>query len=360
MILADMLKTRSMWLGVEGPEGDVVLSSRIRLARNLKNHTFPPQAKDLELTKVVEAVLAATPKVSTFEGARIHHTKELAALDKKFLLERHLISHELASRNSPSCVLLGPGESLSLMVNEEDHIRLQLLRCGLDLYRIWKEANRIDDDLSAQLDFAFSQEWGYLTSCPTNTGTGLRASCLVHLPGLVLSDEINKVLGGLSRIGIAARGLYGEGTKVMGELFQISNAFTMGSSEAEIVDSVERLVRQVLAYEREARTNLLKGGKARLNEDRIFRAYGTLSQARAIHFEETLFLLSKIRMGVCMGLDLPVDRETLTELMVLTQPAHVQMIKGTDLSPAKRDEARAEMIRKALAKAAGRKTVTKD
>ncbi len=353
MQLQEMTKNKTVWLSGEGSQSEVVLSSRIRLARNLAGKPFPGRANRTVQQTVLNQVATAIKKTNSFSQTTILNLSASGGLDKidrQFLMERHLISHEHAQSNFERGLAIGSGEKISIMINEEDHLRLQALESGFALNQAWESLNSLDDELAKYLLFAFSSQWGFLTACPTNTGTGLRASCLMHLPALVYNEEIEHVLQNLSKIGMVARGFYGEGTKIMGDFFQISNATTLGQNETEIIDNLERVVKQIINYEKKERTELFNQSDytKTKTEDAIYRAYGTLLHVRTITYEETINLLSKIRLGIYLELNLPVDIGTVNELLLLTQPAHLQEIAGKELSPTQRDILRAEFIRQKL------------
>jgi len=347
MQLENMLKQKIGWLETKETSPDIAISSRIRVARNLKGVPFPQKASKEEQKESFEKVKAACEEIAYFKGSPILNLQDFDRVDREFLLERHLISHEHSRGDGVRGLVIGDKELISLMINEEDHIRLQGMQPGLELQQAWDILGRIDEEMDKRLDYAFSPDIGYLTACPTNTGTGMRASVLMHLPALVMSEEINKVLQALSKIGMVARGLYGEGTKVMGDLFQISNQVTLGPTEEGLIDNLERVVKQVIDYEIKSRNTMFKENKAKIM-DVIFRAYGLLVNARQVSFAETMELLSKVRLGIYFHLELDIKLETLNELMVLTQPAHLQESVGRELAPARRDFIRAQMIREKL------------
>jgi len=347
MQLQNMLKQKIGWLESRGNSAEIAISSRIRVARNLRKIPFPQKASRQEQKESFEKIKAVVEEIAYFKGAAILDLQQFDRVDRQFLMERHLISYEHSRGNGVRGLVIGDKELLSLMINEEDHVRLQGMQPGLQLEQVWDILRRIDEEMHKRLDYAFSSEVGYLTACPTNTGTGMRASVLMHLPALVMNEEINKVLQALNKIGMVARGLYGEGTKVMGDLFQISNQVTLGPNEEGIIDNLERIVKQVIDYEIKGRNVLFKENKGKVM-DGIYRAYGVLVNARQVSFAETMEFLSKVRLGVYFNLELNTELDTLNELMILTQPAHVQESVGKELSPSRRDFIRAEMIREKL------------
>ncbi len=344
MKLDDLLRQTGEWLKGVGPNSEIVMSSRIRLARNLAKYPFPHWADKKQLEGVLSDFEKAYKVVEYFKGALYLMMGDLSAVDKQFLIERHLISREHILHPEYKSVLISDREIISIMVNEEDHLRIQVLQSGFNIRDTWQLANKIDEELDRCLDYAYSVELGYLTCCPTNAGTGLRASCMVHLPSLVMTKQINRVLHAITKLGLTARGLYGEGTEAYGNFFQISNQVTLGHTEDEIVDNLERIMRQVIEQEITARKSLLTNQRALL-EDRISRAYGILKSAHIITSNETINLLSDVRLGVDLEIIKEIDRNMLNELFIQIQPAHLQKLQGKQLSASERDFKRAEFIR---------------
>ena len=340
----------SPWLGGEGPHADLVVSTRVRLARNLAGIPFSHRAREEQLRGVLASVASAVAGAPSFEQGVMLRMNDLTALDRQLLVERHLVSHELADGARPRGILIGPEERLSLMVNEEDHLRLQTMTSGFQLADAWGVADKADDELSQALDFAFSEEIGYLTACPTNTGTGMRASVLIHLPALVLLKEIDRVLKSVMQVGLNVRGLYGEHSDVMGNLFQVSNQTTLGHGERESIESLDRVARQVMEHESRARERLVRDARVQI-EDKVWRAYGLLRHCRAIAAQEVINLCSAVRLGVSMGLPGLPPLRVVNELLVLTQPAHLQHAFGGELSPGERNVYRAQLVRERLAAA---------
>lgn len=336
------------WLGGTGPDSDIVMSSRARLARNLRGHKFLVQADEAERTDVESEVRAALEGVPFAEEMVYLDLEKASRLDGELLVERHLISRELARSEGPRGACYSPSESISIMVCEEDHLRLQVLRSGMELEAAWEEADRIDDLISERLDYAFSSRYGYLTSCPTNVGTGLRASVMLHLPALVYTKHIEKVFHAGNKMNLAVRGLYGEGAQPLGDFFQISNQGALSVSERDVLERLGRVVPQFIHYERKVRDALLGSDRAAL-EDKVWRALGILKSARTISSEETLEHLSAVRLGVNLSL-LPTDvnMDTVNELFITTQPAHLQKLSTGPMEPKERDVARASLLRKRL------------
>lgn len=348
MSLADLAAAPSRWLNGSGTEGAVVYSTRIRLARNLESIPFPPRARKEQLTAVVQRAAGAVERLPTLSGAEYFDLTALSPLERTFLMERHLISRDLQQGSRTRGVVVAPGENLSVMVNEEDHFRIQAIESGFQLARAWESINALDEEMARELDYAYRRELGYLTACPTNVGTGMRASVLIHLPSLVLTKQAKKVLQGVNAVGLAVRGFYGEGTEVMGNFFQVSNQATLGRSEMEILESLERVTRQLIEYEGKAREAMLKSARVQV-EDKVWRAYGTLRYCRSITSQEVLSLASAVRFGLAMGLDGLSDTRTLNEIMVYAQPGHVQQLAGRELAAPERNVLRAEYVRNRLA-----------
>jgi len=339
------------WLDASGPLSHIVLSTRIRLARNLTQASFAGRATPAERRKVLDAVDEAWPRCASVRaGVRIL-LDDLDGGERQVLHERHLVSKELMASaegrpgHSASAVFLAG--ALGAMVNEEDHLRLQTLHSGFALQPAYGELDRLDSELGALLPFAFHGEFGYLTACPTNAGTGLRASVLIHLPGLVLTKEISKVLQGLSQVGLTFRGLYGEGSEVVGNFFQLSNQTTLGKSEDELLDHLGKIVKQVVAYEEQARQVLVRDA-ATIIEDKVWRAYGTLRHARSVTFEEAMNLLATVRLGVGLKLIPGLSVYTLNKLLIFTQPAHLAALEARSANDPELRATRAAYVRRIL------------
>ncbi len=345
--LKDLIETRGEWMRGEGPDADIVISSRIRLARNLAQFPFLSRADDAVRGEIERTLHHHVVELSLGGQLTYFDINQLEGVDRQFLVERQLISRELAESHGSRGVCFTPRENVSLMVNEEDHLRIQVLHCGFELDACWREISRIDDLLEERVTYAFDEDLGYLTACPTNVGTGIRVSVLMHLPALVLTKEIQKVFQALQKISLAVRGLYGEGSQAMGDFYQISNQITLGNSEEQLLRKLKDVVPNIISYERKVRQALIKDSRQALH-DKVSRAYGTLKSAQSISSEETMHLLSSVRMGVNLGLidDLPIP--TVNELFMHTQPAHLQKLRKTNLDSADRNAARAAYLRQRL------------
>jgi len=348
MKLSDLTNHAGEWLRGSGPMSEIVISSRIRLARNIAGSPFLSRAsrhqrQHLE-TKIRDTILASQISTQTLYV----DLDSAPEIDRTLLVERHLISKPHAAAEGARGVAIGEDETVSIMVNEEDHLRIQVLRSGLQLEEAWEQINQIDDRLESKLDWAFHPRFGYLTACPTNVGTGIRVSVMLHLPALKLTGEIEKVFRAAKDMRLAVRGLYGEGTEATGDFYQISNQTTLGKSEEEIIsDFKHQVIPKIIDYEHHARRTLLNDRTVAL-DDKVCRALGILRSARLLASEETLFLLSHLRMGVNLGRVKDIDLRTLNELFLLTQPAHLQKIQGKKLEGDLRRAARADYIRQRL------------
>ncbi|MFQ5689585.1 MAG: protein arginine kinase [Gemmatimonadota bacterium] len=341
------------WLEEEGADCEIVLSTRVRLARNLQGFPFSIRAGGEERRQILDRSRSALAESLVLSDPFVWEMASLDASERTLLLERHLVSRELIGppngESPPSAALaLSRRRALGVMINEEDHLRLQALRNGLQLDRAWKEVEQLDEEIGGRLPYAFHHEFGFLTSCPTNVGTGLRASVLVHLAGLVLTKEIGKVLQGISQIGLTFRGLYGEGSEVVGNFFQISNQTTLGKAEDDLIEHLEKIVHQVLQYEREARAVLIREAPSVL-EDKVWRAYGILRHARSLGFDEMMNLLSGVRLGLTLKLLRTPRVQTLNRVMIYAQTAHLGRSAGRRLDESDADVFRASFVREALA-----------
>src|SRR2546422_1110899 len=331
----------------KGPYDRIVMSSRVRLARNLKEAAFPGWAKKPERVRVLELIRPAVEALPDMKDAFSEAMDSLSTLDKQILVERHLISREHAAKSAGSGLVLNRDESLCVMINEEDHLRMQALRPGLQLKQAWNAIDQIDSKLEKKLNYAFTPDLGYLTACPTNLGTGIRVSAMLHLPGLVLAEQINQIIQAVNKLGLAVRGLYGEGTEALGNVFQVSNQMTLGEAEADIVERLNKVLSQLIEHEENARAMLLEK-KPKMVYNHIGRAYGILANAHSISSKETMNLLSLMRLGVDLGLFENLERWLVDELFITTQPAHLQQRFSEKLTAEERDLLRADMLRERL------------
>ena len=330
-----------------GPHDRMVMSSRVRLARNLRGLSFPGWAKKVERVKILETIMPAVSSTPEMADSFAEAMDNLTVADKQILVERHLISREHAAKSVGSGIVLNREESFCVMINEEDHLRMQALRPGFQLREAWNAIDRLDSMLEKKLDFAFDNDLGYLTACPTNLGTGIRVSAMLHLPGCVLDEQINPIIQSVNKLGLAVRGLYGEGTEALGNVFQVSNQMTLGESETIIVERLEKVLAQIIEHEQNARERLLEK-KAKTVLNHIGRAYGILANAHSISSKETMNLLSLLRLGVDMGLFPNTQRTLVDELFLVTQPAHLQRQVSDKLNAEERDLIRADMVRERL------------
>ncbi len=341
------------WMEGSGEHSDIVLSTRVRLARNLQGHAFGPRARVNDREAVLVRMRRAVDQVELLNPALQVDLPEVGVRSRQVLLERRVVTRDLIGEDEGeapvrgTAVVISGREPVNVLVNEEDHLRLQAFLPGLQLRNAWGLVDRLDEEMGGQLPYAFHPSFGFLTSCPTNVGTGLRASVLLHLPGLVLTKEISRVLHSLGQVGLTFRGLYGEGSEVVGNFFQISNQTTLGKTEDDLVDHLDHMVRQVIKHETQARQVLLRDARA-VTEDKVWRAYGLLRYARTLSFDELMNLLSGVRLGMSLQLLPGLRVYTLNKLMIFTQPAHLEQAAGRDLTPVEQDAHRAAYVRQVL------------
>jgi protein arginine kinase len=350
MNLDSLTHTSGEWLRGSGPESDIVISTRVRLARNLAAFPFTNRASGYQKAEIETILRDRIAKLEIDPKLDYHNVPGLSSLDRQFLVERQLISRELATADGPRGVALVPSETVSVMVNEEDHLRLQVMRSGFVLDETWQQIDQVDDLLEQRVSYAFSEEFGYLTACPTNVGTGMRASVMLHLPALEHTKQIEKVFRALQKINLAVRGLYGEGSRASGHFYQISNQVTLGKAETTILAEIQGVIPQIITYERQARDSWLRDNRQGL-QDKVSRAYGTLCSATMMTSEETMELLSYVRLGINLGLVDDLTIRTVNELFIHTQPAHLQKLMGSNLDGEERNAARARYLRSRLREA---------
>lgn len=337
------------WYVDVGPESDVVLSCRIRLARNFAEYPYPhrsqPEIRRRVMDRVVEAVLGSDSNMS--QQFRFVDFTKLPPVERQVLMEKHLVSKDLAESKIECGAVISASENISIMINEEDHLRIQCLGAGLQLETLWGLADQIDNLLSESIPYAFDNKIGYLTACPTNIGTAIRASAMLHLPALVMTGYIKGLLESVTKLGVAVRGMYGENTEASGNIFQISNQVTLGRSEDEIISGVRNLAEQIVNQERALRQEMLSQNGIRL-EDRIYRSFGILRSARLLSSEEALNRLSDIRLGVNLGLLKGLEDARLNTLLFEIQPGNLQQQAGRALRPDDRDTKRADIVREVM------------
>lgn len=346
MTVDDLVKRPGAWLGTAADSG-IVVSSRLRLARNLKEAAFPSWAGEAECERIWKELLPVLQGLQGMSPGFSVAMSELDDVDKQVLFERHLISREQTERGRGSGLVCSDDETLAIMVNEEDHLRLQAIAPGLDLKETWRRIDGADTEIEASFAFAFSPRLGFLTACPTNVGTAMRASVMLHLPGLVLMNQISPIIKGVSKIGLAVRGLWGEGTDAVGNMFQISNQISLGEKEQDIIANIEQIVLEIVNHEKNARSQLMEKREAVLR-DHVGRAYGILTNAHLLSSKEALDLLSGLNLGIELGILTEVERKVVHELLLRTQPAHLQKAEGKKLKPKDRDRARADLVRNRL------------
>lgn len=345
--LDDLIHNKSEWLKGKGPKSNIAISTRVRLARNIKGHLYFNRANNKQREETLNTIIAAMEENKFFKKSLFLRIKNLSEVDKKFLVERHLMSREHAQNAAYKGLVVDENEIVSVMLNEEDHIRLQVMQSGFDVMEAWRIVDDIDTELEHALLFDYSSRFGYLTSCPTNTGTGIRASVMLHLSALVMTGQIENVFEAISKLGLTIRGFYGEGTEALGDFFQISNQVALGHSEMDIIDNLGKIINKIISREEATRKELITKQKEEIS-DRIYRSYGTLESARIITSSETIKLLSNIRLGADLGMIKNMDSVKINEILLIAQPAHLQKISGRDLSPYERDVKRADLVRKKL------------
>jgi protein arginine kinase len=335
------------WLNGQGDQGEIIISSRVRLARNLSKYFFRSRIESAELFSVLESVSLAARRVPELKGLVSLNMDKLSAFEKALLMERRLISPNFARSDRPGNVIIGPGELASMMINEEDHLRIQVMQPALGLHQAWEVISTIDDHLSKHVDYAFSEQFGYLTACPTNAGTGLRASIFVHLPALVATGKIPNILKNLGPSEVAFRGFYGEGTRMLGDIYQVSNQLTLGRAEERIIERMYNVTLELTELEQRERKKLLRKDPI-LIQDRVARAIAIMQAAKMLESKELLQLLSDLRLGSSLGVIEPIDHVLFNELVVTTQPAHLQKMLQREMDIRERDVARAEYVKQRL------------
>lgn len=335
------------WLSRTGPMNANVISSRVRLARNIKGYPFSHWASTGELAKVISQCSSAIRQCDLMQGSEEVQLENRSDLDLLFLLERHQISHEMAHGQNQRSVFIQKDQTVSVMVAEEDHLRIQVLLPGLNLQEAWRLADEIDSELSKHLRFAFSDRLGFLTACPTNVGTGMRCSVMIHLPALVMTRQIQKLINAVSQLGLTVRGPQGEGSEIKGNLFQISNQVTLGVSESETLEKLRHISEQIIESEGKAAAQLMEEAEDEI-QDRVWRSYGILSSARKLNSKETVELLSPLRFGVTSGIIKDLSMETLNEILLCSRPAHLQKRARKEMDSRERDLLRAQYVQSKL------------
>ena len=348
MKLSDVYQHTGLWMDGSGPKSDVVISSRIRLARNIDGFLFYSHASTEQRSELLDFIHGRILETDLRDRIWYVDIQQAGPLERQILKERQLISKQLAEGDGSRGVAISHDESLSVMINEEDHLRIQMLASGLQLHETYDQIYRVETILEEKMDYAFSPQYGYLTACPTNVGTGIRVSVMLHLPALKMTGQIEKVFQAAKDMSLTVRGLFGEGSEPIGDFFQLSNQTTLGKTEKQIMDELIRYaINPVVEYERIARQRLVKDKLTAL-DDKVYRSLGLLTNARMISTEESLFLLSYLRLGVQLGRIKNLNLETINELFILTQPAHLQNLQHRSLESSERDIARADFIRDRL------------
>lgn len=331
------------WYLENGKDSDVVVSSRIRLARNIEGIKFVRVSTEEEQKNVIE--LMKNSKIDK----NLHFIKldELDETMQNSLVEKHIISNDLLQMKNAG-ILLNNNEDIAIMINEEDHLRIQVMKAGFNLEDALLEASKLDDAISEKVKYSYNEKYGFLTACPTNVGTGLRASVMLHLPALRLIGKIDRVLDVVNKVNLNVRGVYGEGTEAVGDLYQVSNKASLGLSEEEIVNNVKGIVQKLIEQERKAREYLKSKGID--FEDKVYRAYGSLMYAKKMSYSECAKLISIVRLGINMGIINEIDNKKLNEISVFTKPATMQKCLKRELLPEERDEERGKLIKQIMNK----------
>ncbi|HKK83327.1 MAG TPA: protein arginine kinase [Atribacterota bacterium] len=346
----ELRDSTATWVKGHGPLNNIVLSSRLRLARNIKDIPFPFKASDDQLKMVMNQSEEILRNNKIFNDFKIINLNNLTSMQITFLVEKRLISIALAEYNKPyRAFIYNPDEMISIMINEEDHYRIQAMLPGFQLKKVWALIDWYDNKIEEEVEYAFSDVEGFLTCCPTNVGTGLRASVMLHLPALIVSNQLQELMNSVSKKGYAVRGFYGEGTNFQGNLFQVSNQTTLGLSEMKIIENLEIVIKQLIEKEQKAREQLLVNSKQKI-EDQVMRSYGILKNAKIISTTEAVNLLSNIRFGIEMGLLTEIGYDIINRLMLIIQPGYLQLIKEKKMDQMQRGLARAEIIQEQLNK----------
>ncbi len=347
-LLNDMAKQTSSWLSGDGDENMVVISTRVRMARNIAGYKYPTAADKETNEKIVGHFSAVQAKSDCMKDGAFVRDTDLSQLNKDFLVERHLMSPNFMHDDNSRALYLSRNEQISIMINEEDHIRMQSLVPGLNPEKALQTISEYDAEIGKYLEFDYDADFGFLTSCPTNVGTGLRTSVLIHLPGLVITKEIDRVIAKITKMGVAVRGFYGEGTDVLGNLFQVSNQKTLGISEKETLESLTTVCHYIIEEEANSRQLLVDEAFEQIR-DKIWRSYGILKYAHVLTSEEVMNLLSALRLGIAIGVIDFIDIPLINEILLFSQPAHLQKYYMEEMDQDRRDFIRAQMVREKFA-----------
>lgn len=353
MFSSNIIDNIPAWFNNSGPDTDCVISTRVRLARNLADHKFPGKASLSERKNVFDEVTAGVRNVPQCKGCTCLNFSDIERVSQQFLFENRVVSNELINTDGDRGVIYDINSRISIMVNEEDHIRMQTMESGFQPDIAWDAINNIDDELGKKVGYSYNRKWGFLTSCPTNSGTGFRVSFLMHLPGLVLTKTIDSVLSGASQMGISTRGFFGEHSDVVGNMFQLSNQATMGACETEFLKSTKDIIKKVIDHEKTARRRILKDARNEL-EDKVYRSYGILKYARTLELDEFLNLSSAIRLGIECGIVKKMSIETLNRMILLCLPAHMELYFKTIIDKGGNSNMRADMVKKILPEIVGK------
>ena len=344
MTLSALIDSQSELTDAGSSRSAIVLMTRIRLARNLAGNPFPGWAKPAQRERILGQCRTAVASLPAMKRGVAVSVGDMGELERRILVERHLISRELSGSKQGSGVVISRDQTFSVMINEEDHLRIQVLRSGFQLRKAWNSINDLDSALEEHLDFAYAPDLGYLTACPTNLGTGMRASAMMHLPALVLSTQMEKVVRAVNQLGMVVRGLFGEGSDASGSIFQISNQTTLGESEEGIIKRLSSVLQSIVEHEMNARAKLIEADPSKLH-DKVGRAYGILQNSHVLSSGEAMNLLSLIRLGVDLGLFQAGQRSVIDRLFIEAQPGHLQHAQKGEFDPTQRDILRAARLR---------------
>lgn len=333
------------WYNESGYQDDVVISTRIRLARNIKGVVFPSKMSKEDAKNLVDNMESVLSDIGY--GFTKHNVSEMSATDKNIYIEEHYLSPKMLSQELEKALFISEDNRVAIMVNEEDHLRLQCVYAGFEPEKAYDVISKTDDSISKKTEYAFSEKYGFLTSCITNLGTGMRVSFMVHLPALVKSGMAKRLFTALSKMGIAVRGIYGEGTDSKGDLYQISNQKTLGESEDEIIKKMKDIITEIITKERELRNTIMREDKLSL-ENKIMRSYGILKFATLIDTNELMDCLSYVRLGASLGIIKDIDNKTISKILIESRPSHIEKRVNKSLSPQERDYERAKYLKECL------------
>lgn len=347
MVSESRIEQLPLWFNGDGIDSDVVVSTRIRLARNLADYSFPAKNSLLEKKTLFAKISGAIGHIPTCQTFVRHNLNEMDDIEKRFLFENRMISHRLLKIDGDRGVICDPEGTINIMINEEDHLRLHRMMPGFDPKEVWRGLNSLDEELGNFLEYSYDEKLGFLTSSPVNAGTGMRISVLLHLPGLMATKSIDNVLAGASQLGIAAKGFFSEYQEVIGSLFLLANHAALGSSEEDFVESTEKSVKKVIDLERTARKKVVEEAHTEI-VDKVCRSYGILKYAKTLHVDELMNLTSALRLGIDTSIVNNIPIADLNSLIIKAMPAHLEMKAGKPLNDEEMAIMRADLIRSGL------------